>query len=89
MTQNDIDTLGGGDGLIDNTVTADSAQTTPVSANASVVVESGASVNLVKTADVSSVDAAGDVINYSITVTNTGNTTLTRPLADDFPRSPS
>jgi len=89
VTQNDIDTLGGGDGLIDNTVTADSAQTTPVSANASVVVESGASVNLVKTADVSSVDAAGDVINYSITVTNTGNTTLTRPLADDFPRSPS
>ena len=44
VTQSDIDTLGNGSGLIQNTVTADSAQTTPVSASASVVVESGAGV---------------------------------------------
>jgi uncharacterized repeat protein (TIGR01451 family) len=83
VTQTDIDTLGGGDGFIENTVTADSAQTNPVSATAFVVVESGASVDLVKTADVSSVHAAGDVIHYTINVTNTGNTTLTNPAVTD------
>jgi uncharacterized repeat protein (TIGR01451 family) len=83
VTQNDIDTLGGGDGQIDNTVTADSAQTTPVSATASVVVESGAAVDLSKTADVSSVNAAGNLIHYTIGVTNTGNTTLTGPVVQD------
>src|SRR5205823_11974881 len=36
-----------------------------------------------KTADVSSVHAAGDQINYSITVQNTGNTTLTNPEVTD------
>jgi|GEM_PF-4846210 len=83
VTQDDLNTLGGGDGQIDNTVTADTAQTTPVSATASVVVESGASLDLTKTANVSSVDAAGDVIAYTITVTNDGNTTLTGPVVED------
>ena len=35
------------------------------------------SLNIIKTADVVSVDVAGDVISYTITVQNTGNTTLT------------
>ena len=39
VTQNDINTLGNGSGFITNTVTADSAQTNPVTASASVVVE--------------------------------------------------
>src|SRR4029078_8414126 len=53
-----------------------SIETTPVSASASVVVDRHPSVLLVKTADVASVDAAGDVINYTITFANTGNTTF-------------
>src|SRR5204863_1245528 len=42
VTQNDLNTLGNGSGFISNTVTADSAETTPVSASTSGVVESGA-----------------------------------------------
>ncbi|MEJ0075837.1 MAG: hypothetical protein WDO17_10375 [Alphaproteobacteria bacterium] len=83
VTQNDIDTLGNGSGFIQNTVTADSAQTNPVSASTAVVVESGASVDLTKTADVASVNAAGDVINYTINVLNDGNTTVTNPVVED------
>ena len=83
VTQNDINTLGGGDGQIENTVTADSAQTAPITATASIEVESGSSVDLVKTANVSSVDSAGDVISYAITITNDGNTTLTNPVVED------
>ena len=76
VTQADLDSDGGGDGTIANTVTADSAQTAAVSASTSVEVESGASLEVVKTADVSSVDAAGDVINYTVNVTNTGTVSL-------------
>src|SRR5205085_298682 len=83
VTQNDINTLGGGDSLIENTVTADSVQTNPVSASASVTVENSASVALTKTADVSTVHAAGDVIHYSVTVANTGNATLTNLTVSD------
>jgi uncharacterized repeat protein (TIGR01451 family) len=83
VTQNDLNTLGGGDGFIDNTVTADSAQTAPVSDTASVEVESGISIDLTKTADVSSVDSAGDVIHYTINVTNDGTVTLNNPVVED------
>lgn len=83
VTQDDIDTNGGGDGDISNTVTADSNETDPVSATASVAVDRRTSVNLVKTANVSSVDSAGDVINYTINVTNTGNATLFNPIVTD------
>jgi uncharacterized repeat protein (TIGR01451 family) len=83
VTQNDIDTLGGGDGQIENTVTADSAQTSPVSATASVVVENNAHVTMTKTADVSSVDGAGDLIHYAIAVTNDGNITVSNPDVQD------
>jgi uncharacterized repeat protein (TIGR01451 family) len=77
VTQNDLNTGGGGDGFIENTVTADSVETAPVSATTSVVVENGASLTLTKTADVASVDSAGDVINYTVNVTNTGVVQLT------------
>ncbi len=38
---------------------------------------------MTKTADVSSVDQAGDVINYTITVQNTGNITLSNVVVED------
>ena len=83
VTQDDIDTDGGGTGVISNTATADSTETNPVSASASVAVEQNPGVLLTKTPDVTTVDAAGDVINYTITFANTGNTTLNAPHVDD------
>jgi uncharacterized repeat protein (TIGR01451 family) len=83
VTQDDIDSDGGGDGIINNTATADSTETNPVSASAVVAIDRNPSVLLVKTPDVATVDAAGDVINYAITLANTGNTTLSNPNVDD------
>ena len=85
MTQAEIDNNGGGDGDIDNTATADSDQTEPVSDSAAVPLAQSPALSIVKTVtgvdgDTTppfSVDAAGDVISYSIVVTNTGNQTLT------------
>src|SRR3954467_15335730 len=83
VTQNDVNTLGNGSGFISNTVTADSAQTNPITATASVEVESNSSVDLTKAANVSSVNAAGNVIHYTITAANTGITTLTNVQVND------
>ena len=85
VTQADIDDNGGGDGDIDNTATADSDQTGPASDSAAVPLEQSPALTIEKTvtgvdADTTPpflVDAAGDVITYSIVVTNTGNQTLT------------
>ena len=85
MTQADIDNNGGGDGDIDNTATADSDQTGPASDSAAVPLAQSPALSIEKTvtgvdADTTPpflVDAAGDVIWYSILVTNTGNQTLT------------
>jgi hypothetical protein len=43
VQQSDLDSNGGGDGTIDNTVTADTTQTTALSASANVAVEGRAS----------------------------------------------
>lgn len=83
VTQADLDGDGNGNGVISNTVTADSTQTNPVSATATVVVDQRPEMTVTKTADVSSVDAAGDVINYTITVQNTGNITLAGIAVED------
>jgi uncharacterized repeat protein (TIGR01451 family) len=75
-TQADFDTNGGGDGDIDNTATADSDETEAVEASAEVDVLYDPDLAIEKMADVQSVDEAGDLINYTITVSNTGNITL-------------
>ena len=85
VLQADIDNNGGGDGDIDNTATADSNQTEPVTDSAAVPLTSSPAMTIKKTvtgvdADTTApfnVDAAGDVVSYSILVTNTGNTNLT------------
>nr|WP_255433562.1 choice-of-anchor K domain-containing protein [Tessaracoccus sp. MC1865] len=40
-------------------------------------------IEIIKTADVESVDAVGDVVTYTLTVTNTGNVTLTDVVISD------
>ena len=85
VTQGEIDNNGGGDGDIDNTATADSEQTGPESDSASVPLDQSPALSIDKTVtevdgDTTApflVDEAGDVISYSILLTNTGNQTLT------------
>ena len=83
-TQADLDTNGGGDGDIDNTATGSTAQVADKSDSAEAPISVDPRISLSKSVtDVGgdgpsgSVDAAGDVVSYSIVVANTGNQTLT------------
>lgn len=84
LQQSDLDTQGGGDGDLDNTATADSDQTDPTSASAEVPLVYAPDMSVDKVFDGvtggngnGAADAAGDVLNYRVFVTNTGNITLT------------
>src|SRR5215212_4377995 len=85
VQQSDLDSNGGGDGTIDNTVTADTTQTTALSASANVAVELRPSVTLAKAASVpgGTADGAGEVISYTIGVTNDGNSAQADPVVSD------
>ena len=66
-----------------NVVTADSDESTEDTAYDDVTIDQQPSLEVTKDADVTSVDAAGDVITYTVTVDNTGNMALTHVRCDD------
>ena len=86
LTQLDLDKLGnaGADGDIDNTATADSNETNAVQDSAEVPLVYAPAlaidklfVNVTGGDGDALADAVGDVLNYTVKVTNTGNVTLT------------
>ena len=91
VQQSDIDDNGGGDGDIDNVASVVSAEiTTPLISATATPIAQGVSYSIVKTVtDVGGdgvsgvVDAAGDVISYSIVVTNTGGQDITNVVLSD------
>ena len=75
VTQAEIDSNGGGDGLLENTATADSTQTDEDTDDATVPVDQNPALNITKTADAGQVaDLAGEQITYIITVENSTQT---------------
>ncbi len=89
LIQNDIDTNGGGDGDIDNTVTADADETSSETAVEEVSIVTGVSIDVNKVAQLNDDDgtpgiSAGDTIDYTITVENDGTTDLTNIVVQDI-----
>jgi uncharacterized repeat protein (TIGR01451 family) len=90
VTQADLDNNGGGDGYIDNIAYADSSQTMQVSDSESVPILRNVGLTFDKSLisitggnDNALADFAGDLLNYSFTVKNLGNVTLTNLVVTD------
>ena len=82
VTQADIDTFGGGDGDIDNTVTVSTNELSPLTDEADVAISQAPSFSVAKSVDKGSISAP-TTLNYTIEVTNTGNQTLTGIVLND------
>ncbi|MCB9136892.1 MAG: DUF11 domain-containing protein [Caldilineaceae bacterium] len=84
VSQDDVD-----NGEVDNTATADSDQTDPVDDDVTVSIPQRFELDIDKTYtgytdnDTSNDISVGDTLNYSIVVTNKGNTTLTNVTVED------
>ncbi|SHJ06539.1 conserved repeat domain-containing protein [Dethiosulfatibacter aminovorans DSM 17477] len=78
VDQGDVDA-----GQVDNTATADSNETDPVEDSETVYAATSAGLSIVKTAAEANYDEPGDVIHYTMTVTNTGNISLTGLMVED------
>ncbi|MEM0980833.1 MAG: peptidoglycan-binding domain-containing protein [Cyanobacteria bacterium P01_H01_bin.58] len=89
VTQSDIDSNGNGNGAIDNNATAISDQTGSRSDSEAVVLKQRPALKLEKkavgidTKNDGVLNSAGDIVEYVITVENTGNQTLTNISVDD------
>ena len=74
--------MNAGNNLV-NVAIADTDQTEPKQDDATTTVDQNPDLTIVKDADKSSVDAAGQVIHYTISVDNSGNVDLTHPVVTD------
>ena len=93
LTQADLDGKGGDDGFLDNLATGDTDQTEEDTEPESVPLVYAPSIEVTKTVDSiddgadfgaeDQADSEGDVINYLITIANTGNISLTGVTVDD------
>jgi len=70
-------------GNLTNIATADSDQTGPVTDTVSIPISQTRSLSITKQASPASYSAVGQVINYTITATNTGNVTLSNVTVSD------
>jgi gliding motility-associated-like protein/uncharacterized repeat protein (TIGR01451 family) len=79
VTQSDIDA---GTTLVNRAV-IDTQQTDPASAEASTTISQTAAWSLTKTAGEENYDAAGDILHYTITLTNDGNVSIGNIIVTD------
>ncbi|MBX2837275.1 MAG: DUF11 domain-containing protein [Gammaproteobacteria bacterium] len=85
VLQSDIDTNGGGDGDIDNTVTVSATELAPTSDSVAVPITQAPSFSLSKTVDQTAIGSL-QTLNYTIEVENSGNQTLSGiALVDTLP----